>query len=503
MHENNGLQRELYNAEEKLEVSGDFILPDSMGDARSVLHVSASPRKKDVFLSKDRLEYEGEIVYDVLYSDENGEIGHLNYSSELNGGVNIKGINSDSAAVVSFSSPSVNARLSNPRRIGIRTKLPVNVRAYEYDNGENECDVCDTPDENTEKKEESVSSLCLLCTSDKGIGVSEDIVIPPEKSEIDKLTAVYANPMISELRASEGKVVFRGEINITLLYKTTNDEYEVIFEKIPVSHIIQTDGATDGDECKGEIFVYDMNAEVSGDVNGSKRIVELDFLYDIYACCMHNKEKTVVTDMYFLDKSCENEYKTEELKTLKKMISMNTTVSGKTETENKTVKRVLFATCNAENCECKYENSRVLCCGNVVFDCVALYEDGVGTLSFSLPFKAESESVKLQNDFELVAECKASDAKVRADGEYVYGNTEVYIKTEVIEKTEKSILSACKLGEDVNEVIMPLTLYYPAKGDSLWSIAKRYHTKISDIISANSLNGTDISTRNVIVIPKK
>lgn len=500
MHENNGLQRELYDGTERAEVSGDFILPDSMEDAKSVLHVSAATRRKDVFLSENRLEYEGEINYDVLYLSESGEIGHLNYKSDFNGGVNIKGVNSDSTAVLSFLPPSVTARLSNPRRVGIRTKLPVHIRAYENDRDEGDGGI---PDGEVEKREESVGSLCVCCAGDKGIGVSEDIVIPSDKDEIDTLAAIYAKPVVTELRASDGKVVFRGEINITLLYKTTDGEYESFSKKIPVSHIIQTDGAEDGDECKGEIVVYDMNSEVSGDVNGDKRVVELDFLYDIYACCMRNREENIVTDVYFLDKNCQNEYKPIKFKSLEKMITMNTTVSGKTESDGKKVRRILFATCDAEDCECKYDGNRVICSGNVMFNCVALYDDGVGEMSSSLPFKAESEAVKLSQNAQLFAQCRTSEAKVWADGENVYGNTEAYITVEVIETDEKNVLSACTAGEDAGEVILPLTLYYPTKDDSLWSVAKKYHTKISDIISANSLNGTDISSRNVIVIPKR
>lgn len=500
MCENNGLQRELYDGTERVEVSGDFILPDSVPDAKSVLHVNATARRKDVFLSENRLEYEGEINYDVLYLSESGEIGHLNYKSDLNGGVNIKGLNSDSTAVLSLLSPSVTARLSNPRRVGIRTKLPVQIRAYENarDTGDD-----GIPDGEVEKWEESVESLCVCCACDKGIGVSEDIVIPTDKDEIDTLAAIYAKPVVTELRASDGKVVFRGEINITLLYTTADGEYESFSKKIPVSHIIQTDGAEDGDECKGEIVVYDMNGEVSGDVNGSKRVVELDFLYDIYACCMRNREESVVTDVYFLDKNCQNEYKPVKFKSLEKMITMNTTVSEKTENDGKKVKRVLLATCDTEDCECKYDGNRIVCTGNVIFNCVALYEDGVGTMNFTLPFKAESETVKLSQNAQLFAQCCTSEAKVRADGDFIYGNTEVYITVEVIETDEKNALSTCTAGDDANEVILPLTLYYPTKDDSLWSVAKKYHTKISDIISANSLNGTDISARNVIVIPKR
>lgn len=500
MHEKNGLQRELYDGTERVEVSGDFILPDSMSDAKSVLHVSATARRKDVFLSENRLEYEGEINYDVLYLSENGEIGHLNYKSDFNGGVNIKGIDSDSTTVLNFSTPSVTARLSNPRRVGIRTKLPVLIRAYENVHGvEND----GVPDGEVEKREENVGSMCVFCAGDKGIGVSEDIVIPSDKGEIDTLTAIYAKPVVTEIRASDGKAVFRGEINVTLLYKTADGEYESFSKKIPVSHIIQTDGAEDGDECMGEIVVYDMNGEVSGDVNGGKRVVELDFLYDIYACCVRNREENIVTDVYFLDKNCQNEYKTVEFKSLEKMITMNTTVSEKIENDGKKVKRVLLASCDTENCECKYDENRVICTGNVGFNCVALYDDGVGVLNFSLPFKAGSETVELSQNAQLFAQCCTSEAKVRADGDNIYGNTEVYITVEVIETDEKSALSACTVGDETNEIILPLTLYYPTKDDSLWSIAKKYHTKISDIISANSLNGTDISARNVIVIPKR
>ncbi len=295
--------KELYSGINKTELSGDFILPDSLPDAKSVLHATSSCRRKNQYLKDGKLTYDIESVCTVLYADENNELRSVKYRSESSDTVSVKGCDSGCTATVFAMPADTSVRMSNPRKFSIRCQCPMQIKVYSPTSAEYTADITDGDD--IQVQSEQVPSMQVVCGGEEGIAVSEDITIPGEKAEPKELLGVYLVPRILELKSSDGKVVMRGEVAVSVFYKTADNEYESYDKTVNFSQIVPVEGAGEDSSCLGEMFLYDVTSELSPDSNGQMRIVELDFLYDIRICCTSNTEAEIVSDVYSLSRSGE------------------------------------------------------------------------------------------------------------------------------------------------------------------------------------------------------
>lgn len=72
------------------------------------------------------------------------------------------------------------------------------------------------------------------------------------------------------------------------------------------------------------------------------------------------------------------------------------------------------------------------------------------------------------------------------------------------EKEEKvSVVTDISATEEEEKDIPVVVLYFVQKGDDIWNIAKRYHSKISDIEQINKIDGDNIKEGMMLLIPKK
>ncbi len=491
--------KELYNGINKTEISGDFILPDSLPDARAVLHAAASCRKKDQYMKDGKLTYDIEAVYNILYANENNDIQCVKYKSEMSDALSVKGCGPECCAIVTSMPSDTTVRMSNPRKFSIKCHCPMSIKVYTpvYPNA-------DLPnDEDLEVQTESVPSLNIVCGEEEGIAVSEDIEIPKELPEAKELLGVYITPRITELTPSDDKVVFRGEISAELLYTVGGSDYETYTKTFPISAIVPVDGASDDSECLGEIFVYDIALELAPDGEGQMRVAEVDFLYDIRICCTSNTEAQIISDMYYVSKPSESEYKSVSVRSVFGIHNANMSVNEKTPLDDKGVSRILFHTCTVEALKCEPNGKSVTCTGDIIAECIVKKDDQLSSMSLSFPFKSVIDTGALPSDAEFSLCAQTDGGRVRFDSDNAYCDTEVYLTLSVFEKREEKAVASISVGEEEEaEAILPLTLYYPAKGDTVWTVAKKYRSTVADIISANSLTSTDISDRRVLVIPK-
>ena len=94
------------------------------------------------------------------------------------------------------------------------------------------------------------------------------------------------------------------------------------------------------------------------------------------------------------------------------------------------------------------------------------------------------------------------------DADKVYATCDVTVEVRVAETGNLRALCTCNARADLpfakdGSVV---TVYYPAKGESLFSIAKRFHTTVSALAEMNSLaetvmtGGSDVLAENKILI---
>jgi hypothetical protein len=122
--------------------------------------------------------------------------------------------------------------------------------------------------------------------------------------------------------------------------------------------------------------------------------------------------------------------------------------------------------------------------------CQAVLTEG-GELSvqeFEIPFRYEcdgtADSVTDYNATVDLISCRA-----RVDGERIGVDAELTVGLSTRGESRFQMLSQAKFGEAVTHRDAVYTICYPAREDTLWSVAKRYHRSVDVISEINSLAG--------------
>ena len=105
---------------------------------------------------------------------------------------------------------------------------------------------------------------------------------------------------------------------------------------------------------------------------------------------------------------------------------------------------------------------------------------------------------------EPITKCSVYVDEVRPqlDGDKIHISTEVYVSLSVIDKDKIQALNTSVLKKDreIKRDAGCVRVYFPREGDTLWEIAKKYHTTMTTLREQNSLSDNEIeSIKNLII----
>ena len=101
----------------------------------------------------------------------------------------------------------------------------------------------------------------------------------------------------------------------------------------------------------------------------------------------------------------------------------------------------------------------------------------------------------------LNAIANAVSCRARHDGDRVLIDCEINFCISLLEKYRIELLKEMKFLEKLSKPSGEMTLCYPEKNDSLWSVAKQYGERIDKIRTQNSIpENNDISKKKFLVI---
>ena len=82
-----------FSGENQTEVVCEYTLPDYFPDIKRILHVFSDVRKTGMYVSDDKIEYEGCVNCSVLYRGEDKSLQCAEFKAEFSDRIQIKGEN--------------------------------------------------------------------------------------------------------------------------------------------------------------------------------------------------------------------------------------------------------------------------------------------------------------------------------------------------------------------------------------------------------------------------
>lgn len=524
-------------------VDDTLIVPDIKPDIKKILDVSARSYITDITPGQDKIHIEGTAKATVLYLPDGDVIGNtkaLVMSREFSYTIDAKGTTADDQVTAESEIGSVDSTLINSRKVNIRLGINIGAKIcrcepLELPTGTDEIVIeCEpkppamdlipfTPrqseGENTtnncskiELKKVPIRLADKQFISDGSMILREQHEISSKLPQIGEILNATATVEPEEMVTSNGNTRLKGILKVNVLYEDAADTSSEGNKKsllrnaeftIPYNEQFDTPNSMDDMECDAEYTVREIYTEIRDNLDGEPRIIGAEVVVGVSISGYMISEPQAVTDAYSTDGSTLtlefSETAPEQLiDTKTAQISHKFTAKRKaTDAEILGVCGVSIEKTSVDDLKIKDNtvyikgtiNAKILCSSNdenqplYAIDC---------TTEFEHSFDCDQE---LGNKV-------ACDAKIFINhlGYTISGSDSVDLRMiigisiKLVKNDRIKTVTAIdrEESEDAEQRGMQCyIIYFVQNGDTLWNIAKRYHTTVDELVKNNNIADRD------------
>lgn len=480
-------------------VECDIVIPDYLPAAVRVCRADAMPAVKDVLSSKDRISLEGAAELCVFYIGEGGGLQMVRQTAPFSQNVDVPGVKEDSRVLCDVSTDRVTARLQSSRRLSVRATFWAGLRC------ENSQAVELPPTEEWNDMElltgeMSASEPAGLVT--KVIAVEEEIEVPPSLPAIGELVRCQPTCVVSETKPIAGKIVVKGSARLTFLYRTSEGALRSMENEIPFTSVFDMPDVDDAcgcfvavRSCTGEYKVFE-----NGD--GENRFIGVTLELTVEAAAYRNRKFGCVLDAFSTKYACET--KIGELKTeyVAECPRLQNVKRVKAESEEELI-RVITSSASARLSDVSLDGRMLTVGGRLrVWTICENSDGGAVSLEKEEPFEITAALEEVYGE----VSCLESVAVEGVNASIAAGGVELRVSLSVglLVRAAERVRYVSDVSVDEGKKLprrSGVLLCYPYSGETLWSIAKRYHVGQSGIQSANELSDDNPMPR-VLLVPR-
>ncbi len=479
------------------EVSNDYTLPDYQAEIRRLLCISANAMPPAKYVSTSGAEFNGVIDYSILYVGADGELYTLplscdyEFSFPIDADNNIdfnEGVVSCADIVVE----NITTRISGPRKLTIKCRLKCLARAYAVMVIEEK--ISASVDSNSiQRLSKTVNACNFMRYLSEPFSCSAEII--PESANM-RVIGANGKIFVTDTAASDGSAEVRGEVYVSLLAQNDDNGGTIsqIQRKIPFSQLVVCDDMTR--ECKACAFGCINNIVVT--VEDGRIIADIDSSLEVEA--QGNVPFSYTEDVYSTEYENEALYRDYRIPTSGYCINGNFSINERLSKESLSISaspNIIDCYANAMVDTLTHTGTKGQANGQIKITFVLNTNGEYSTVDTMLPLKYEFDASK--DISSANARFDVISCKTRQDAESISIDAEIAVCARGNSFENIIALDEVRFTEKINRKKGDITICYPSKDDTLWSISKRYHVPMSRIQGMNALVD-DISDKNYLII---
>lgn len=479
----------------------ESIVPDACPDILRVVETDGKvlvDRKEAV---SGRVEISGSFQLSVIYVPD-GEKGvrHMEVTLPFTCGAEGREIEPNSEVVVSARLCRADTRAINPRKILARAEAAVDVMVFTPT--EKRIAVCVAEgQEEIEQLIEAQEIYLTLCVQEKPFTISDEINLSAGKPAAVELLKHRVNVLRGESKIIGNKLIFKGSVNVELLYRGEDDGIYTAGGELPFSQIVEVSGAAE--EAENQLLIALRTVDCALSASGEGRIVEIDLEAVLQVIVSELRTVEILTDAYSIVQPMEAEREScpAEMRLDRGNRSQNIREVWELA---EPVREVLDCRMTVSQITQVREGEKLILNAQMEVQLLFLNEQGElfsqqNTINVPCPLELP-EGCRCVCQCEQVGDSYASPAvggvELRAALDFWYC---------ALSRQQLTTLSALHTGETggEEEAHPSLVLRMLEKGERLWDVAKTYRTTISDIVRANELENESDGAGKLLLIPRR
>ena len=497
----------------QLALDDDFIIPDNKMDAVKIIHTMGNVTLEDTVVSGENAWIKGKLEFAVLYRGdrEDKKVEMLSGNLPFQEKMNLDGVEDGTRLLGKGKLEDLSVTLINSRKMGIRALVEVKVEAKAEGCQEIATGVAENGRYQEKRKE--CELLDLVGNKQDVIRVRGELTLPSSKPNIYQILWKCVQPINLEGILQEEAVRVTGELRIGILYLDREKEQLQWYEsELPVDTELEMDGVTDGDILWMSYGQSHQELEARSDYDGEDRILGIEYSVCADITVWRERRMNMVEDLYSLDK--ELVLQKEPLAASRLIVCNHVKVRLGEQFTLENGKEKMMQLCQAH--------------GNVTVDSATLVEHGVqveGVLQVEILYITPEDHFPVDHTrvilpfSQLVEFPEVTDNTgftVETMLEQLSVNLLDYRELEVKATVGVKVLGVEHMTlENIKEVKeQPLDMealsaqpgmigYLVKENETLWDIAKRYHTTETELMETNGLKSFNVVPGNKLLIVKR
>ncbi|WP_066634270.1 DUF3794 and LysM peptidoglycan-binding domain-containing protein [Desulfolucanica intricata] len=491
-----------------------FSVPDSKPDVGKILSTKESAKVKKVEVLRDKVVVNGilhlQVVYVAFKPDQS--VHSMFHKLPFTTFIDLPGVEPgmDVDVKVMVEDVSVTPAPDCARDFDVAAVLQVTAKATEP----REVDVAVRAQPNMQVETERLKVEHLIANAKKQIIVSESFKIPREKPDVQEVIDIDTEVTILNKKIIKDKVVFDGEVDLSILYVAMKPEMPVhdLHKVIKFSDFVEVPGAEKDMNVEIKAVVENVNVEPTA---GDACKLDADIVLSINVYVTESRTVDVITDV-----------DTDECNVTRTNLKVDHLVG---EATTQVIVKDISAPphdmpdvedvidCRLENLDIKdvdIISGKVIVRGTVeilvVYTAMKDNKSSVHTLHRKLNFRTFVEIPGAQEDMDVEVKPVLEYCNCQTDtGCNVKCEAVLKITVRVTETMDRSVVT----GAEPNGEVEPEEFECPAgteeisytikAGDTLYNIARRYNTTVDAILEANedlNLDPNNLQIGTVITV---
>jgi LysM repeat protein len=508
--------RDCYRCSE-LTIDEDFNIPDSKGDVQKIIARQGRIVLDDMACEEGRVRLRGTLHFQMIYLIEEQEVEFFDGTVPFEDTVNLECVGKQSKPEVRSNLEDLSVEMINSRKLSVRALIKDCVRIY---GGRDENVISELVMQKSSNGENagSVETLTeeLLVTErpvyiQDAFHIKEELEIPQSKPNIEQILWWDVSLRNMDFRCITDGIRITGTVEIFAIYKGAED-------RLPMQCVYVARNISEELRCTDarEDMISDIkcnlgrgSVSIRPDDDGEDRVIAIDFIANVVAGMYREKKIKVLKDAYSTQANLSLDAEPADIENI---ITHNRAKMSVTQRRrvDATGSEGLMQICHIFGdavIDDYWHDENLYISGNVKA-CVLYVASGrepISAMCTLIPFEYQVELEKTASeDIQIVPSINELSANM-INGE------ELDIKAEV----NLDILAFSRHSVELvrNVSVEPLDMekkaaspgmvgYVVGKGDTLWSIARRYYATTDSIRRINELSDDDIKEGDRLLIMK-
>ncbi|MCD5414487.1 MAG: DUF3794 domain-containing protein [Clostridiales bacterium] len=491
-------------------IEGDILVPDSKPDISRIISVDGTIRVEGEKIEEGKMIVEGTVNFSVLYVSEVGEEAIINVESStvFKHEIELESVAPKMQGEVKAEIEHIDFSMNNERKIGIKAIVNLKCKVKEKRSAE----IITSTDgfEDLQVLKERFQYISTAEKRSEEILVKDAFEIEDNLPEIEEIVKTNWGISNKETKITDKKIIVGGILLIDVVYLTDDSEDMMRSYKaeIPFNNFVEMSEANCEAKYKSIIRVNTMAAKIIENIQGERRIIEIEAFVQVDAEIVKNVEKELIVDVYSHKKKLAVERNTvlfkKNIETEETSVSLNESLN--VPLNNPRIEKILFVNARTSISDYHEIGKKIVIEGVLGIVMIYMSESEVQSLhrfEQEIPFK---QYIGLGGAYEgIKADIELSDASVKYE---VVGENQGDVKVDFKIECEAYVLEKVELIGEITELEQSensdngpsLIIYVIQSGDTLWKIAKKYNSTMENIIENNNIENPDELSANEYIL---